>query len=76
MSYVLNKLVGIDSVIINISSGDQVTGKLDELKNHFEVYGTPIMIGNLVGLTKVEVYSHIRCWEFKSTKTKQMNLNF
>jgi hypothetical protein len=42
---VLNKLVGIDSVIINIASGDQVLGKLDDIKNHFDVYGTPIMIG-------------------------------
>lgn len=45
VSYVLNKLVGIDSVIINIASGDQVLGKLDDFKNHFDVYGTPIMIG-------------------------------
>lgn len=45
VSYVLNKLVGIDSVIINIASGDQVLGKLDDIKNHFDVYGTPIMIG-------------------------------
>lgn len=43
----LNKLVGIDSVIINIASGDQVLGKLDDFKNHFDVYGTPIMIGTL-----------------------------
>jgi hypothetical protein len=45
VSYVLNKLLGIDSAIINIQNGDQVLSKLDEFKNHFEVYGTPIMIG-------------------------------
>ena len=46
MSYVLNKLVGVDSVILNIGSGDQVASKLEEFKNHFETYGTPIMIGS------------------------------
>jgi hypothetical protein len=46
VSYVLNKLVGVDSVILNIASGDQVTSKLEEFKNHFDTYGTPIMIGS------------------------------
>lgn len=45
VSYVLNKLIGIDSVILNIQSGDQITSKLEDFKNHFQVYGTPIMIG-------------------------------
>lgn len=45
LSYVLNKLVGIDSVILNIPSGDQVGSKVAEFRRHFEVYGTPIMIG-------------------------------
>lgn len=41
----LNKLLNVDSVIINISSGEQVLSKLSELQSHFEVYGTPVMIG-------------------------------
>lgn len=45
VSYVLNRMLGIDSKILNVSSGAQVITKLDEFKNHFEVYGTPIMIG-------------------------------
>jgi len=41
----LNKLVGCDSKIINVSSGSEIAEKVPELIEHFETDGTPIMIG-------------------------------
>lgn len=45
VSYVLQKLINVDSKIITISSGAEVLSKAHEFKSHFETFGTPIMIG-------------------------------
>ena len=41
----LQHFLGIDSKIMNLSSGYELTTKVSELKQHFLTEGTPIMIG-------------------------------
>jgi len=48
VSYVLNKVTDIESVVCHVSSGDAVVDKLDEFERHFREIGTPIMIGGNV----------------------------
>lgn len=45
VSIVLNELLGIESQIIYVSSGADLTNKGRELAYHFETNGTPVMIG-------------------------------
>lgn len=42
---VLNEMLGIDSKIINVSSGAEIANLVPDLIDHFERIGTPIMIG-------------------------------
>jgi Ufm1-specific protease 2 len=41
----LQYFLGVDSKIMNMSSGYELTTKISELKHHFLTEGTPIMIG-------------------------------
>lgn len=41
----LQHFLGIDSKIMNLSSGYELTTKVSELKQHLLTEGTPIMIG-------------------------------
>jgi hypothetical protein len=45
VSIVLNELLGIESQIIYVSSGADLTSKGRDLAYHFETNGTPVMIG-------------------------------
>lgn len=45
ISYVLNKLIGVESQILNFSSGTEILSYLPLIKQHFMNYGSPIMIG-------------------------------
>lgn len=45
LSFVLDKLLGISSKILNVRSGAELPEKCRELALHFETQGTPIMIG-------------------------------
>lgn len=45
VSYILQKLINVDSRIITITSGAEILSKALEFKSHFETFGTPIMIG-------------------------------
>ncbi|GKU93216.1 hypothetical protein SLEP1_g6824 [Rubroshorea leprosula] len=45
LSFVLDKLLGISSKVINVMSGAELPEKCRELALHFENQGTPIMIG-------------------------------
>lgn len=45
ISFCLNKMLGVDSKIINVSKGSEFNEKARELEYHFETEGTPIMIG-------------------------------
>ncbi|CAN6342622.1 unnamed protein product, partial [Urochloa humidicola] len=45
ISFVLDKLLGVSSKIINVRSGDELPEKCRELARHFETQGTPVMIG-------------------------------
>ncbi|EEF51875.1 probable Ufm1-specific protease [Ricinus communis] len=45
LSFVLDKLLGVTSKIINVRSGAELLEKCRELALHFETQGTPIMIG-------------------------------
>ncbi|KAI3686398.1 hypothetical protein L1987_80074 [Smallanthus sonchifolius] len=45
LSFVLDKLLGVSSKVINVRSGDELPEKCRELMMHFETQGTPIMIG-------------------------------
>ncbi|KAI5630435.1 ufm1-specific protease 2 isoform X1, partial [Silurus asotus] len=42
---VLNQLLGVNSKILFVSRGSELTSKGRELANHFQTEGTPIMIG-------------------------------
>ncbi|KAI4342509.1 hypothetical protein MLD38_027131 [Melastoma candidum] len=45
LSFVLDKLLGVSCKVINVRSGSELPEKCRELALHFEVQGTPIMIG-------------------------------
>uniref|UniRef100_A0A915KRG4 Ufm1-specific protease n=1 Tax=Romanomermis culicivorax TaxID=13658 RepID=A0A915KRG4_ROMCU len=45
LSYCLSHLLQVESKILNVSSGSELTQKVRELIAHFEIEGTPIMIG-------------------------------
>ncbi|GAB6021508.1 Ufm1-specific protease 2 [Chamberlinius hualienensis] len=45
VSFCLEKLIGITSKIMSVSSGSELASKGRELVNHFNTQGTPIMIG-------------------------------
>uniref|UniRef100_A0A7N0RJ20 Probable Ufm1-specific protease n=1 Tax=Kalanchoe fedtschenkoi TaxID=63787 RepID=A0A7N0RJ20_KALFE len=45
ISFVLDKLLGVSSKVINVRSGAELPEKCRELAMHFESQGTPIMIG-------------------------------
>ncbi|CAM8929612.1 unnamed protein product [Rhodiola kirilowii] len=45
ISFVLDKLLGVSSKVINVRSGAELPEKCRELAKHFESQGTPIMIG-------------------------------
>ncbi|KAI4303807.1 hypothetical protein MLD38_039400 [Melastoma candidum] len=45
LSFVLDKLLGVSCKVINVRSGSELPEKCQELALHFEVQGTPIMIG-------------------------------
>lgn len=45
LSFVLDKLLGVSSKILNVRSGAELPDKCRELAQHFETQGTPIMIG-------------------------------
>ena len=45
VSYVIQKLTGVDSAILYFKSGAEVLNHLPVLKHHFETFGGPIMIG-------------------------------
>lgn len=41
----LNTLLGVDSKILHVSSGEEMSTKGPELFNHFAKHGSPVMIG-------------------------------
>jgi len=45
ISFCLNKLLGVESRILNVSKGSDLGEKVRELEYHFETEGTPVMIG-------------------------------
>lgn len=45
VSIILNEMIGIDSKIMHVTSGADLENKGRELIKHFEVHGTPVMIG-------------------------------
>ncbi|KAG0450047.1 hypothetical protein HPP92_026958 [Vanilla planifolia] len=45
LSFVLDKLLGVSCKILNVRSGAELPEKCRELARHFELQGTPIMIG-------------------------------
>lgn len=45
ISFCLSKMIGVESKIINVSSGSEIAEKARELQYHFETEGTPVMIG-------------------------------
>jgi hypothetical protein len=45
ISFCLNKMLGVESKILNVSKGSELGEKIRELEYHFENEGTPVMIG-------------------------------
>nr|CAH0101801.1 unnamed protein product [Daphnia galeata] len=45
VSFCLQTLIGIESTILNVSSGSEMKSKGRQLVEHFRTHGTPIMIG-------------------------------
>lgn len=45
VNLILNELLGVESKIIHLSSGNDIKTKARELAHHFETIGSPIMIG-------------------------------
>ncbi|XP_032665037.1 inactive Ufm1-specific protease 1 isoform X2 [Odontomachus brunneus] len=45
VSIVLNQLYDVLSKIIHVSSGKQLIDQVDNIKRHFEQFGSPIMMG-------------------------------
>ncbi|KAG8229791.1 hypothetical protein J437_LFUL005872 [Ladona fulva] len=45
VSFVLDSMLGVQSRIISVSSGEELETKGSELVHHFQMQGTPIMIG-------------------------------
>ncbi|KAG5862869.1 hypothetical protein JTB14_023939 [Gonioctena quinquepunctata] len=45
VNFVLNTLFGIENKILYVSSGAEMASKGPELLNHFQNYGSPVMIG-------------------------------
>lgn len=45
ISFCLNKLLGVESRILNVARGSDLGEKVRELEYHFETEGTPVMIG-------------------------------
>ena len=41
----INKVIGVDCKILSLKSGAEFKDHTEELIEHFNVYGTPIMIG-------------------------------
>lgn len=47
VSYVINKVCNIESMISHVSTGEEVIDKIGEFERHFQEVGAPIMIGTL-----------------------------
>lgn len=45
VSYVINKVCNIESMISHVSTGEEVIDKIGEFERHFQEVGAPIMIG-------------------------------
>ncbi|BFZ15318.1 hypothetical protein BsWGS_18357 [Bradybaena similaris] len=45
VSYVLDHLLGVTSKFINVNAGSELSSVGQELSNHFQTQGTPVMIG-------------------------------
>ena len=45
ISFILQKLVGIECQILNFHSGTDILSHVPVLKEHFQIWGSPIMIG-------------------------------
>uniref|UniRef100_A0A0B6ZGC2 Ufm1-specific protease 2 n=1 Tax=Arion vulgaris TaxID=1028688 RepID=A0A0B6ZGC2_9EUPU len=45
VSFVLDHLLGVTSKFINVNSGSELSSVGQELSNHFQTQGTPVMIG-------------------------------
>ena len=41
----LNELIGVENRMMNVQSGGDLVDKVEELVEHFERVGTPVMIG-------------------------------
>lgn len=48
LGYCLENMAGIESRVLTTNSGTEVAGNVRQLAFHFETYGTPVMIGNLL----------------------------
>jgi len=45
VSFCLETLIGVQSTILNVSSGAEMSSIARQLGEHFRIHGTPIMIG-------------------------------
>ena len=45
VSYVLDSLLGVTSKFINVNAGSELASAGQQLVNHFNTQGTPVMIG-------------------------------
>ena len=45
VSFCLQSLLGVESTILNVSSGAEMPSKARQIAEHFRTHGTPIMIG-------------------------------
>ncbi|KAK4025765.1 hypothetical protein OUZ56_014812 [Daphnia magna] len=45
VSFCLQTLLGVESTILNVSSGAEMSSKAQQIAEHFRTHGTPIMIG-------------------------------
>ena len=46
VSFVLQTFLNVDIKILCASSGEEMSALIPQLMNHFDVQGTPVMIGN------------------------------
>ena len=55
VSFCLQSLLAVESMIVNVSSGAEMTSKARQIAEHFRIHGTPIMIGTMIDSIWVDI---------------------
>ena len=48
VGFVLESLLDVSVKVLRASSGDEMTALIPDLANHFQIQGTPVMIGKVL----------------------------